>query len=354
MPAQQVAAEHARSRARLAEKLRLEVRDAWARVDPARISESWLAQIGRLLLLITGGQHAAAVTADRYVAEILAEQGLSPATEGHLDAAALSGIASDGRPLESLLAQPGITVKVALASGTGIDRAMASGGALAELIAHTQVADAGRVADQVALTARQGAGGYVRMTVGKTCSRCIILAGKYYRWNAGFLRHPMCDCVHIPAVESDSEDLRVNPKKLFESMSQVEQDRVFTRAGAQAIRDGADMNQVVNARRGAAGLTPAGARITAEEARKLRGGREAGHLEARRIFGQDLFVTTEGTTTRGTAGVRLGAKETGVKKGGARLRSARPPRLMPESIYKIANGNRDEALRLLKRFGYIR
>ena len=149
-----------------------------------------------------------------------------------------------------------------------------------------------------------------------------------------------CDCVHIPSAESDPEDLAVNPKALFESMSRTEQDKVFTKAGAESIRDGADMNQVVNARRGAAGLTPAGARITAEEARVLRGGREVGRLQTTNVLGQDLFVTTEGTTARGLAGRRLDAAKT--------------PRLMPESIYKVADGNRDEAIRLLKRFGYIR
>jgi hypothetical protein len=55
------------------------------------------------------------VSADRYVTEVLVEQGINPATEGRLDAAALSRIASDGRPLESLLAQPGIVAKVYLA-----------------------------------------------------------------------------------------------------------------------------------------------------------------------------------------------------------------------------------------------
>lgn len=333
-------------------RLRAEAAQAWARVDPAHISESWLTQIGRLMLLLTGGQHAAAVSADRYVAEVLAEQGINPAAEGRLDATALSGIASDGRPLESLLARPGITAKMALADGVTLDRAMAAGGALAQLIAHTQVADAGRIADGVALTGRREAPGYVRMIVGATCSRCIMLAGKFYRWNSGFQRHPHCDCIHIPAAESDSSDLRINPRKTFNAMSAAEQDKVFTQSGAQAIRDGADMNQVVNARRGAAGLSPAGARLTADEVRLLRGGREIGHLETRNVFGRDLAVTTEGTTTRGLAGQRLGAKVDGVKTGG-RYRSAKAPRLMPESIYQIAGTDRAEAIRLLKRFGYI-
>jgi hypothetical protein len=353
MSALEVARDHARTRSRLAEVLRLEARQAWSRVDPAHISETWAAQIPRLLLLLSGGQHAAAASADRYVTEVLVEQGINPATEGRLDAASLSRIASDGRPLESLLAQPGVTAKVALAGGETLERAMTAGNALAQLIAHTQVADAGRVADQVALTSRRNSAGYVRMLVGKSCSRCIVLAGKFYRWNAGFRRHPKCDCVHIPAAENDPNDMRVNPKKTFESMSAAEQDQVFTKAGAQAIRDGGDINQVVNARRGASGLAPAGARLTAAELKLLRGGRDVGRLEAVDVFGRPLFVTSEGTTARGMAGVRLGAKVDGVKTGKARYRSAKPPRLMPESIYQISGGNRDEALRLLKRFGYI-
>jgi hypothetical protein len=129
---------------------------------------------------------------------------------------------------------------------------------------------------------------------------------------------------------------------------------VFTKAGAEAIRLGADIGQVVNARRGAFGLSTAGARVTAAEARMLRGGRDVGRLETRNVFGRDLYVTTEATTTRGAAGVRLGAREDRVKTKGARYTSARAPRLMPESILKIAGNDRDEALRLLKRFGYIR
>jgi hypothetical protein len=86
----------------------------------------------------------------------------------------------------------------------------------------------------------------------------------------------------------------------------------------------------------------------------LRGGRDRGRLETVNVFGRDLYVTTEGTTTRGLAGVRLGARENGVKASEeARYTSARAPRLMPESIYQIADGDRDEAIRLLKRFGYI-
>lgn len=158
--------------------------------------------------------------------------------------------------------------------------------------------------------------------------------------------------MHVPGAEDTADDVRTNPRAWFDSLSRAEQDKQFTIAGAEAIRLGADISQVVNSRRGAFGLTPAGARITAEEARMLRGGRDVGRLQTRDVYGQQVFTTTEGTTTRGVAGVRLGARERGRKDGG-RYRRAQVPRLMPESILAAAGDDRDEAIRLLRRFGYI-
>lgn len=160
--------------------------------------------------------------------------------------------------------------------------------------------------------------------------------------------------MHVPSGEDTADDVRTDPKAWFASLSREEQDRQFTKSGAQAIRLGADISQVVNARRGAYGLTPAGARITAEEARALRGGRDRGRLQAVDVYGRQVYITTEGVTTRGVAGRRLGARETGAKRSNGRYLSARPPRLMPESVLAIAGDDRDEALRLLKRFGYVR
>lgn len=296
MSVRQIAAEHAQIRARLAQRLRDEARASWSQVDPARISETWAPRIFRLLALLTGGQHAAASSADRYIAETLALQGINPATRGRLDASTFAGIASDGRNLASLLAQPAIVAKMAIAGGATVERAMVTGSALTELIAHTQIADAGRVADGVALAARPHAAGYVRMVSGGACSRCTILAGRWYRWNAGFQRHPHCSCVNIPAAENVAGDLLTDPKRAFEAMDAAEQDRTFTKAGAQAIRDGSDMAKVVNARRGMQ---------TAADGR---------------------LYTTEA--------------------------AGRRPRLMPEQLYRDAK-DRDDAVRLLRLHGFI-
>ncbi|GIF14796.1 hypothetical protein [Actinoplanes teichomyceticus] len=350
----ELAVEHASVRRRMAVAVADEARRAWRQVDPARIAESWIAAMARLLLLVTGAQRAAAGRSEQYLTDVLTAQGLDPAPVAELVPEALSGVASDGRPLDSLLYQPVITALTGLQRGATLDRALAGGQAALDMIVRTQIADAGRVADQVAMTARPDATGYVRMLVGRSCSRCAILAGRWYAVNAGFRRHPRCDCVHIPGREDTTRDARTDPDLFFRSLSRAEQDRVFTKAGAEAIRLGADIGQVVNSRRGAIGLTPAGARITAQEARALRNGLERGRLQPVDVFGRQLVVTTEGTTVRGEAGRLLGARENGVRADGRRYRSARIPRLMPESILQIAGRDRDEAVRLLKRFGYLR
>jgi hypothetical protein len=327
-------------------------RATWLRIDPRNLDSSWARIAARLQLGVAGAQLAAARGADGYLDEVLDEQNISPMATADVAPDALAGVASDGRPLDSLLYSAVVTAKVAFGGGAPTGRAMAAGYASLDMIVRTQIADAGRVADQLALVARPDAGGYVRKLVGASCPRCVVLAGRWYRWNAGFDRHPSCNCVGVPANEAIDE-ITTNPRQFFDGLSRAEQDKAFTLAGAQAIRDGADIGQVVNARRGALGLSTAGGRITAEEARLLRGGRKIGRLQPQDVFGQQLFTTTEGTTVRGRGGVALGARVDGVRRPGDRYRSARAPRLMPESIYKIAGNDRDEALRLLRRNGYL-
>jgi hypothetical protein len=186
---------------------------------------------------------------------------------------------------------------------------MAAGKTALEMIVQTVIADAGRQAAGVDVAARPQVG-YVRMLNPPSCSRCVILAGRYFRWNAGFRRHPRCDCVHVASsVGSTAAALREgmvdDPYKAFGDMSEAEQDRAFGRANAQAIRDGADASQVVNARRG---------------------------MTANGNF------TLEGTTRRGNASLGL---------------NPRQRRMTPELIYAQTGGDREAALRLLVTHGYI-
>ena len=82
-----------------------------------------------------------------------------------------------------------------------------------------------------------------------------------------------------------------------EALSPAEQGRVFTTAGAEAVRLGADISQVVNARRGMS---------TAQQ--NPRGWIPKGRLAAVRMHGHDVFVTTEGVTKNGVYGKKRGKK----------------------------------------------
>jgi hypothetical protein len=179
-----------RSRRRLVEAVADVALGAWRKVDPSDLAGSWREVAAPLMIALSGGQLAAAQDADGYLDAVLAEQGIDPSSEGAVKPRALAGVASDGRSLATLLEQPMIASLTALGGGASVDTALATGYASLDMIVRTQVADAGRVADQVALTSRKQATGYVRMLVGKSCSRCVILAGRRYGWNAGFRRHP--------------------------------------------------------------------------------------------------------------------------------------------------------------------
>lgn len=334
------------------------VRRAWNSIDRGDIVASWDAATARILLAFTQLQLAAAVAGADYVDKTLLAQGIRSSPDGEVVPGSLIGAASDGRPLDSLLRAPIDVVANRLDEGIGIDDAMDAGRQSVERIAHTQIGDAGRVAAGVDIATRDGIG-WTRMLNPPSCSRCVVLAGKFYRWNDGFDRHPKDDCVHVATRLSAArrEGLVDDPKKYFDALTPAEQDKAFTKAGAQAIRDGADIGQVVNARRG---MSTAG---------RDQFGTRVGRMAAEKAFGQGVFTTLEGTTTRGLAGQRLAAEagrltdagsgtvkrisRTGVVERVVTRQQVQVPRLMPESIYELAK-DRADALRLLRRFGYIR
>lgn len=333
------------------------VRRAWASIDRGDIVASWDAATARIMLAFTQLQLAAAVAGAGYVDKTLHAQGISANPDGEVNPGALIGMASDGRPLDSLLRTPIDVVADRLDDGVDLDDAIDAGRHSIERIAHTQIGDAGRAAAGVDIATRDGIG-WTRMLNPPSCSRCVVLAGKVYRWSAGFDRHPKDDCVHVATSLSAArrEGLVDDPKKYFDSLTPAEQDKAFTKAGAQAIRDGADIGQVVNARRG---MSTAG---------RDQFGTRVGRMAAEKVFGQDVFTTLEGTTTRGVAGQRLiaeggrlaGAQSetvkrisgTGVVERVVTRQRVQIPRLMPESIYQLAK-DRADAIRLLRRFGYI-
>lgn len=353
---EQVAKTNYFTQAELAAGAAAALQTMWGLLDPADIAGSWgtLRMAERLYVAVSAYQVAAVQVAPRYSAAALLAQGAQSSPHGTLVPKAFAGIASDGRALDRLVLQPLVSTLGQLRQGVSPQLALGIGAAALATIAITQIADAGRAAEAVSMAVEPDVKGYVRMLVPPSCGRCAVLAGRFYRYSTGFQRHPRCDCRMVPVAEDAAKDLRTDPELYFRSLSKQDQDRYFTAAGAESIRSGADIGQVVNARRGAYGLSQPG-RLTEDEQRMLRGGRDRGRLDRVDVYGRQVYITTEGTTRRGIAGKKLGAWSADAIKDrpGRSPRRARTPRLMPESVLELAAGDRSEAVRLLERFGYI-
>lgn len=175
-------------------------------------------------------QVAQAVAAERAVGEMLTEQAIEAAADAMLNAVAFT------TEVDRLLA----AIEQA-ATDYQFDRLIES-----------QVQDAGRAAQQVAVTVRADVG-WVRHLTLPSCSRCAVLAGRVYRFSEGFQRHPNCDCTMIPVTVA-SPDYTYDIGELVES-GQV---TGLSKADRRALRDGADFGQVVNVRLRAAGLRESG------------------------------------------------------------------------------------------------
>ncbi len=341
----------------LSQRAMARVEAVWRQLDQADISRSWGEAAPLLMSALVEGQAQAAMLADPYVSAVARAEGADAAVAGAVNYRAFAGIASDGRPLLSLLYQPVIEWKVRMLAGQSVRDAGRSALASMLRITGTQVADAGRGATGAAMAGRRTIQGYVRVVQPPACARCVILAGKEYGWNTGFQRHPKCDCIHLPTTLIARNQHRrgsmnadgftpttrpgqggrgfLDPNAYFTGLSRAEQDRVFGTAGARAIREGADMAQVVNARRGMTTMSAYGRRVQA---------------------------TTEGATRRGyfyRMERRRTEEQTGIRFAHSRSEAGRlprfelrTPRLMPEEIYRLA-GSRDEVIRMLRRFGYL-
>lgn len=318
---QEVAQAHQLQQSALATNTARAVAQQMGWLDEHALTESWAAGVGRQVqATVEQSQLAAAQAAAPYLAELAAAQGV-PIPPPLIVASALAGIASDGRPLASLLYLPILLIKSLLTRGMRFPEAFRSGLSFGAVIAATQVSDAGRGGVTVGMVAEKSWVSYIRVLRLPSCSRCIILAGREYSWSTGFQRHDRCDCEMWPVRRDSPERDRIPmPEQIFADMSRDEQDKRFGKAGAASIRMGADMAQIVNARRG----------MTTTD--------------------RGQSITTEGTTSRGIAGKRLGGLK---KQKGERYRRSKVPRPMPEQLIKDANGDRELAIQFLYRFGYI-
>lgn len=289
----------------------------WKGVDPRRVRDSWHQSNADFLMLFAALQARAASDAMDASTLMLAEQGDYITPDGIANPNAYSaGYAPSGIDLDSYFDIPATHTLTAIKNGMDTYDAMQAGRRTLRQMAMQALEDTSVSAMGVSITQRAGVG-YVRVESPDCCPSCAILAGKYYRHNQGFLRHPKCHGRNIPCKGKDKAAKQgwiTNPMDRFNAMGEEEQDRIFGHADAQAIRDGADIYQVVNAHRG---MRPVGR-------------------------GRISMTTSEGTSRYGWSRM-IRQYQYGQQQH---------RRLTPEGIYSF-NLPREQTIELLKREGYI-
>ena len=250
MTLEQVAQKHYRRSSLTTRQVVAAVLELWRATGPSGFRDELVRAAG----LVAAGQLSQAVQAADYLLALGAEQGMTP-PEAQLVPRAFAGVGTDGRPLADVLSYPIHRVWTMLDAGADYATASTSGTASLTRIVANETTQAGITAESVGMVGQPEMVGYVRLLNTPSCGRCAILAGKFFKWNDGFDRHPGCDCVHVPAADQSdamsgkppwSANLVNDPKAYFDSLSTAEQNRYFGKAEATAIRGGADMNKTVN------------------------------------------------------------------------------------------------------------
>lgn len=272
----------------------------------------------QVLEVLATGRSAAASTSAGYIDGVLAETGQNAPAVSSVSPAAFLQTAPDGRSIETLYDEPIVWTKTAIKEGLSVDAALARTASTLTALTLTVLADTRRSVYGADIIQRPTLTGYVRMLNPPSCERCVLLAGKWFRWNEGFLRHPRCDCQHIPASEDLAGDLATDPVEYFNSLTPQRQDRLFGRSGARAIRDGADIYRVGNVRmRGLA--TPKAAlrygtpsRLTVDDIYRTAGTR----TRAIRMLEEEGYILPRGqVAVRFAPGVRTDAQVIAAGRG---------------------------------------
>lgn len=292
---------HQEQREALAQATAHAVLAEWAKVRPESVARDWARLLPAVTAMVQRGQLHAAEGTHTFMRELL---GSEAAEAPEIDPAQFASQTPDGRNLTGLLARSAPTAITSQRRGLSPRAAMARGAAFLDLVVRTVVSDTGRQADQAAMVANRKVVAYVRVVELPACSRCIILAGREYGVSSGFLRHPRCDCTMEP-VTRKHRPMPLDAQALFEQMDPAQRRKTFGEAGTKAIEDGANISSVVNARK---------------------------RMDKVEMFGRTVQVTYAGTGSR---------------------KKKRPPRLMPEEIYRQAE-SREHAIRLLYKNGYLR
>lgn len=224
--------------------------------------DTWLATRAQdVIRVVTRAQIDNAALIDQTFDMALLAQGYQDTPIGLIVPEEFAGVMPDGDPLDMIPRAVANRVRERMETGSTQARAWQAGGELLATIVQTALSDSSRMAKAVAGLARPRTLS-VRMLRPPSCPRCAVLAGKRGHWAEPFQRHPGCDCTQVPVVSGADvkfEGPAFGPRAFFDSLDAASQQRIFTKAGSEAIREGADVAAVINA---ASGMSAVGESFT--------------------------------------------------------------------------------------------
>lgn len=320
----------------------------WRRLDAGDISGSWAALMPDAVAALVAAETVAAELADPYLSAVLDNSAAQAAID-------VGGMVE---PSGSLLYRPAIETKTLIGQGLDVGAALRSAEQRLAMYTQTSVADTARSSVAAGMAARPHVSGYYRVLRPPSCARCAILAGRHYRWNAGFKRHPRCDCVGLPVNKPDD-------RFEFDAHAAIAAGQVtgLSKADLQAIVEhGANPAQVVNAKQAMYDVGQFQATNASTTRRSIAGSRMLAR-SVDRAFGIDpsTQMYTNLTFDRQKAAqfaemFRAGKTFTRTTRDGRPQRYAyrflRTPRPTAQQIV-VSASSRSEAVRLLTNYGYI-
>lgn len=326
------AREYARASRREQQAALAAIKRQWRRMG-ADFDSSWVMIAPTLLAIIGTAQRRTAELADAYIPAVLEETGQTRAipAAAEVNTAGFVGVTGAGGAVADQVGLASIRAKQAVAEGATQAQALMAAGNWLTATAGTILSDTGRAVETTGMATRN-VGGYVRMLNPPSCGRCAVLAGRYYRKNQGFQRHPGCDCRHIPASESIAGDMTLDLHAHLDSLDEAGQVKLL---GSKANREawaehGADPQQIINAYRG-------------------------GIRTAQDVRGNTIRYTTDAATRRSLATYRMrNASRLDQDAGSVRFANGKTGlvRRMPETILRTTQG-REQILRQLRLYGWI-
>jgi hypothetical protein len=320
----------------------------WRRLDAGNISGSWAALMPEAVAALVAAETVAAELADPYLSQVLDNSTASAAID-------VGGMVE---PSGGLLYLPAVQANNLIGQGLGVGAALTAAAQRLAMYTQTSVVDTARSAVAAGMAARPHAAGYYRALRPPSCARCAILAGKFFRWNAGFKRHPRCDCVHTPVNAPDD-------RFEYDARAAIAAGQVtgLSKADLKAIVEhGANPAQVVNAKQAMYNVGEFQATHASTTRRSIAGARMLAR-SIDRTAGIDVTkqMYTNYAFDRLTAAkyadlFRAGKTYTRTTRGGRQQRYAyrflRTPRPTAQQIVASAS-SRSEAVRLLTNYGYI-